>query len=50
MTKERQYLDFYLQLRDLDRQTQSFKVAVLPSPAVGESREATTVNYNYWTV
>ncbi|MEH2082157.1 MAG: CHAT domain-containing protein [Nostoc sp.] len=47
MTKERQYLDFYLQLRDLDRLTQSFKVAVLPSPAVGESREATTVNYNY---
>ncbi|MEH2154036.1 CHAT domain-containing protein [Nostoc sp.] len=47
MTKERQYLDFYLQLRDLDRLAKSFKVAVLPSPAVGESREATTVNYNY---
>ncbi|WP_414573502.1 CHAT domain-containing protein [Nostoc sp. CCY 9925] len=47
MTKERQYLDFYLQLRDLDRLAQNFKVAVLPSPGVGESREATTVNYNY---
>lgn len=44
MTKERQYIDFYLQLRDLD-DTGAFKVAVLPSPAIGETRQAVMVHY-----
>jgi hypothetical protein len=43
---DRRYLDFYLQLRDLDQVSGSFKVAVLPSPSVGETREAVTVQYN----
>ncbi len=46
MGKERQYLDFYLQLRDLNREAGTFRVAVLPSPAVGETREAVTVYYS----
>jgi hypothetical protein len=46
MGKERQYLDFYLQLRDLNREASTFRVAVLPSPAVGETREAVTVYYS----
>ncbi len=46
MGKERQYIDFYLQLRDLNREAGSFRVAVLPSPAVGETREAVTVYYS----
>lgn len=41
--KDRQYVDFYLQLRDLDWVSSTFKVAVLPSPVVGETRDATTV-------
>lgn len=44
MIKERQYIDFYLQLRDLD-DTGAFKIAVLPSPAIGETRQAVTVHY-----
>ena len=46
MANERQYIDFYLQLRDLDQASGTFKVAVLPSPAVGETREAVTVHYD----
>jgi CHAT domain len=45
MSKERQYIEFYLQLRDWDQAVGQFKVAVLPSPAVGETREAVTVQY-----
>lgn len=45
MTKERQYIDFYLQLRDLD-DAGALKVAVLPSPAIGETRQAVTVHYD----
>jgi hypothetical protein len=46
MANQRQYLDFYLQLRDLDQKAGTFKVAVLPSPAVGESRKSITVPYH----
>jgi CHAT domain len=46
MTSDRHYLDFYLQLRDWDSASETFKVAVLPSPAVGETREAITVKYH----
>ncbi len=46
MANERQYIDFYVQLRDLDQASGTFKVAVLPSPAVGETREAVTVRYS----
>lgn len=45
MANERQYIDFYLQLRDLDPEAGILKVAVLPSPTVGETRKAVTVNY-----
>ena len=45
MANERQYIDFYLQLRDLDPTTSALKVAVLPSPAVGETRQAVTAHY-----
>ena len=45
MANERQYIDFYLQLRDLDLAAGALKVAVLPSPAVGETRKAVTANY-----
>ena len=44
--KGRHYVDFYLQLRDLEQVSGKFKVAVLPSPAVGETREAVEVQYD----
>lgn len=43
----RAYLDFTLELRDLDRQGDTFKVAVLPSRAAGETRESASVAYRY---
>ena len=46
MSQQRQYIEFYLQLRDWDQVAAQFKVAVLPSPSVGETREAVTVQYN----
>ena len=45
MSQQRQYIEFYLQLRDWDQVAAQFKVAVLPSPSVGETREAVTVQY-----
>lgn len=45
MTNGHDYLDFTLELRDLDVQESTFKVAVLPSPAVGETA-AVTVPYH----
>jgi hypothetical protein len=47
MGEEREYLDFTLELRDLDLRTDTFKVAVLPSSAVGETQQAITVSYRY---
>ena len=48
MAKQRSYLDFKLELRDLDQTTQSFKVAVLPSDrGVGETQTAIAVPLNY---
>jgi hypothetical protein len=46
MTTGREYLDFILEIRDLDVQTNTFKVAVLPSAAVGET-PAASVPYCY---
>ncbi|MEL6936582.1 MAG: CHAT domain-containing protein [Cyanobacteria bacterium J06607_17] len=46
MAKARQYIDFYLQLRDLDLDTSTCKIAVLPSVEVGETRNAITVHYD----
>lgn len=37
MVKERQYLDFKLELRDLDEANDSFKVTVIHAPEVGEA-------------
>ncbi len=46
MTTGREYLDFTLELRGLDAQTDTFKAAVLPSAAVGETA-AVSVPYRY---
>jgi CHAT domain len=47
MTKKREYIDFKLELRDLDEKADMFKVAVLPSPSVGETRQAIEVPYRF---
>jgi len=47
MVTERKFIDFNLELRDLDLQANTFKVAVLPSPAVGETQQAISVPYRY---
>jgi hypothetical protein len=47
MTKERKYIDFKLELRDLDTAADTFKVAVLPSAGVGDTRDAVSVPYGY---
>lgn len=47
MATQRQYINFNLELRDLDVATDTFKVAVLPSPEVGETPDAVSVTYGY---
>jgi hypothetical protein len=42
----RKYIDLNLELRDLDAQTDTFKVAVLPSEA-GETQQAVTVAFRH---
>lgn len=46
MFAAREYLDLFLELKDLDKESDKFKVSFQPSPS-GESREATIVNYSF---
>jgi hypothetical protein len=47
MSAARKYLDLFLELKDLEKETDTFKVSILPSPNIGETREATTVSYGF---
>jgi len=45
VSRRRNYQDLFLELRDLDDATDTFSVAVLPSPGVGETQSPSLVPY-----
>lgn len=47
VSQKRQYIDFNLELRDLDVSNNTFNVAVLPSSEIEGTRESILVTYGY---